>query len=94
MSDEYFELFDRSGTERIDTSIEATIAATITCCTWLVRRGHADLAHDMRDEFCREWEVPAQMWNDEVANLVDYVNRKGTTPEISTRQLMEVAIVR
>jgi len=83
--------FDRQS-ETIGQDIYDTIRTNITCCAWLVRRGHPDLGLAMRDEFCAEWEITYDLWNDCLADLVDYVQRKGTTPEISIRQLMQLVM--
>jgi hypothetical protein len=68
------------------------VKQTVMCTTWLARRGEITLAHDMRNEFMREWEVPDEMWNDAVTDLMDWVSRKGTTPEVSLRQLEMIAL--
>lgn len=70
--------------------IEATINATVTSAAWIARKGHQELAIEMRDEFCVEWCVAPQEWNKRIDDLRDYVRRKGETPHISERHLMAV----
>jgi hypothetical protein len=79
-------------TESIGQDIYDIVKTTIACCTWLVRKGHPDLAHDMRDEFCLNWEARHDLWNECLADLVDFVQRKGETPDISIRQLMALVM--
>jgi hypothetical protein len=69
---------------------EAIIKSTVTDATWLVRRGYPELAIELRDEFLNEWGFSPEHWNLAVDELIEYVQRKGETPEISTRQLMAV----
>lgn len=73
-------------------SIEAHIAASVTCATWLSRAGHLDLALEFREEFLREWYLDASHWNTKIDELIDWVQRKGETPEISVAQLRSVRI--
>jgi len=55
---------------------QITVNSTIACCAWLVKKGHVELAREMRDEFLQEWEFPASIWNSEVEHLADYARRK------------------
>jgi len=73
-------------------SVEAQIAASVTCSTWLVGKGHTELALEHRDEFLKEWYLDKEHWNAKVDELIDYVERKGETPEVSTEQLKAVRI--
>lgn len=66
---------------------------TVTCCMWLVRRGHEDLAIEMRDEHLREWDDrTGEVWDEACDDLADYIGRKGETPEISLAQLDKVRV--
>lgn len=76
----------------LDNEITAVVKTTVTDTTWLSRRGYLDLAHEMRDEFMREWEVPTEVWNDAVDELIDYVSRKGETPEASIVWLLSIRL--
>lgn len=76
----------------LSPDIEATLSQCVTDCTWLSRRGYIDLALELRTEFMREWEFSPMHWNDAVNTLIDYVQRKGETPEVSTLQLQSVLI--
>jgi hypothetical protein len=90
-----------------DPELEAIIKSHVTDATWLIRRSYVldrqvvpkntgalvrDLALEMRDEFMREWMLVAEHWNAAVDELIDYVQRKGETPEISIGHLMAVRL--
>lgn len=70
--------------------LTATISQCVADCTWLARRKYTELALQMRAEFCREWCISVDLWNEQVDELIDYVQRKGETPEVSTRQLLVI----
>jgi hypothetical protein len=77
----------------LDAGTFATqIRQCVTDSTWMVRRGYEDVAREMRDEFLREWEFPTEWWNDAVDEFIEYVQRKGETPEVSTQHLLAVRL--
>jgi hypothetical protein len=73
-----------------DAAAVPVITTTVTCCAWLVRRSEADMALEMRDEFCHQWDVDPRHWNGAVDELIEYVARSGETPETSVRQLLKL----
>lgn len=72
--------------DMIGADLDFMVAST----TWLVRKGHQNLAIEMRDEFIIEWCVQPQDWNSHVDRAIDYVRRKGETPGISEDYLRAV----
>jgi hypothetical protein len=55
--------------DRLSLIIEATVGTMVLATGWIVKRGHLELAIEMRDDFMKEWEFPAAVWNAGVAAL-------------------------
>jgi len=55
---------------------EVTLNAIVAAVAWLWRRDD-ELAKQMRDEFCREWEVGFEEWNEEADAQIDFASRNG-----------------
>ena len=73
-----------------DAEIDMMISTSVSWAVGIVRKSHPILARELRDDFCRVWDVSEEAWNDQVDKFIEWVNRLGDTPEISTQQLNEV----
>jgi hypothetical protein len=70
--------------------VDMLVSTSVTWCHAVLRRGHDDLARELRDDFLREWDVPDALWNDHVDSLIDYAERKGETPGVTVDQLQQI----
>jgi len=68
------------------------IQATVSCAMWLVRRGHPELAMQMREEFMRQWGISAEEWDAVVDELTSCAESQGDQPKMSLRQLEIVRV--
>lgn len=60
---------------------------------WAIEReDHHNLAVKLRDDFCKEWELPEGMFDTYVNMVISDVMRSGTTPSISIPQLEAIMI--
>ena len=57
---------------------EAIIGQTVTCAAWLAKHDALDLAAQMRQEFLDMTGVTDDEWNEQVDDLLDYAERKGS----------------